>query len=203
MTPTFILASSSPRRRELLASLGVDFTVVKPQIDETRRNGEDLIAYVQRLSQEKADAVAEKVSSPAAILAADTIVILAADTIGIETGGELLEKPVDADDARRMLRRLRGRPHAVCTAITLLRLDDKPQRVSETVFTTVTMRDYDDDEIEAYIASGDPFDKAGSYAIQNEDFHPVAHIDGSYTNVVGLPVEAVERALKTIGWPSA
>ena len=200
MSPTFILASSSPRRRELLASLGIDFTIVKPQVDETRRDGEDLIVYVQRLSQEKAEAVAEKVSSPAAILAADTIVILAADTIGIESGGELLEKPVDADDARRMLRRLRGRPHTVCTAITLLKLDDQPQRVSETVFTTVTMRDYDDDEIEAYIASGDPFDKAGSYAIQNEDFHPVEHIDGSYTNVVGLPVEAVQRALKTIGW---
>jgi septum formation protein len=201
MTPTLILASSSPRRRELLASLGVDFTIVKPQIDETRRDGEEVIAYVQRLSREKADAVAAQVTSPAAILAADTIVILAADTIGIATGGDLLEKPVDAADARHMLQRLRGRPHAVVTAITLLKLDDEPQRVTETVTTTVTMRQYSDAEIEAYIDSGDPFDKAGSYAIQNAAFHPVERISGSYTNVVGLPLEAVQRALDAIGWP--
>jgi septum formation protein len=120
MNPSLILASSSPRRRELLASLGVEFTIVKPEVDETRHTGEDPIAYVQRLSREKAQAVAAQLSKPATVLAADTVVILAADTIGVDEQGEILGKPIDADDALDMLKRLRGRSHLVCTAVTVL-----------------------------------------------------------------------------------
>lgn len=199
-TIPFILASSSPRRRELVESLGIDYTIIKPQIDEVRNMGETPIAYVERLSREKAAAVAAQLQFPAAILAADTTVILAADTIGIEEDGEILEKPVDADDARAMLQRLRGRPHLVCTALTLLKTGDHPQSITRTTTTIVHMRLYSEAEIDAYIASGDPFDKAGSYAIQNTDFNPVERIEGSYTNVVGLPIETLKDALSTIGW---
>lgn len=190
----FILASSSPRRREIISTMIANFEIIKPQIDETQHEGEAPAAYVQRLSQEKATAVAAQLKSDAAtaILAADTVVILAADTIGIEQTGEILGKPVDAADAKAMLKRLRNRPHRVCTAFTLLKGD---QRYTEMVCTTVHMRDYSDAEIDAYIATGDPFDKAGSYAIQHEGFHPVREIDGSYTNVVGLPADQVRAAL--------
>jgi MAF protein len=204
MTPTLILASSSPRRRELLASLGVEFTIVKPDIDETQRPNEPPTDYVQRLSREKALAVTEQVAAPATILAADTVVILAADTIGIDEQGEILGKPADTDEARQMLQRLRGRGHTVATAVTLLIANGQNSRrqITEIARTAVHMRDYDDAEIDAYIATGDPFDKAGAYAIQHEGFHPVERIDGSYTNVVGLPVETVSAMLKQVGWPA-
>jgi septum formation protein len=245
----FVLASGSPRRRELLASLGIAFTVIKPDIDETQRAGEAPLDYVRRLSIEKAQAVAlnltpQKPTSPLAplhggvdrgkvhsglaigidaiILAADTVVILAADTIGV-LEGDILGKPTDADDARAMLRRLRGRDHVVCTALTLVhgvikgegRIHPAPTiafvgagcilptqpillHLTEITLTTVTMRDYSDAEIDAYIATGDPFDKAGSYAIQHETFRPVARIDGSYSNVVGLPLETLKMMLGKI-----
>lgn len=191
-----ILASSSPRRRELLAGIVASFEVVKPHIDELQHPGEPPLAYVQRLSQEKAAAVAGQLRHEATILAADTVVILAADTIGIEEGGDILGKPADAAEARATLRRLRDRPHVVCTAFTLLHGE---QRHTEAVRTRVHMRAYTDAEIDAYIQTGDPFDKAGSYAIQHEGFHPVREIDGSYTNVMGLPVDEVRRALVRMG----
>ncbi len=232
MTPTFILASSSPRRRELLGSLGIPFTVIKPDIDETQRPDEPPLVYVARLSQEKAGAVARIYPHPLTpslpqglplvalrkeggqiILAADTVVILGADTLGVDEDGDILGKPVDADDARNMLRRLRGRTHQVCTAMTLLNLTPNPspsgrgeqnkhlQPITRVTCTDVTMRDYSDAEIDAYIASGDPFDKAGSYAIQHLVFRPVAKIDGCYTNVVGLPLCTLKNMLAEIGWP--
>lgn len=195
-----ILASSSPRRREILATLLDSFEIIKPQIDETQHPGEAPLDYVRRLSREKAQAVAAMVEHSAAtvIVAADTVVILAADTIGIEENGAILGKPADADEARATLRRLREGPHLVCTAFTL----QMGERVhTEVVRTTVTMRSYTDDDIEAYIATGDPFDKAGSYAIQHVGFHPVADIDGSYSNVVGLPEDEVRAALRAFGVP--
>ncbi|MCL4254695.1 MAG: Maf family protein, partial [Anaerolineae bacterium] len=136
----------------------------------------------------------------ATILAADTIVILSADTIGITESGELLGKPEGADMARDMLMRLRNRPHVVITAFTLLRLGDTPVRYADFVQTRVFMRDYTDAEIEAYIATGDPFDKAGGYAIQHNGFMPVERIEGCYNNVVGLPLCAVKRGLIHVGW---
>ena len=198
-----ILASSSPRRQELLAQLGLRFEIVKPEIDESRRGGEGLIEYAERLSREKAEAVVDALdSSPTLVISADTIVILAADTIGIDQDGELLGKPADAEDARRMLRRLRNRAHQVITAFTVF-LNARPARViTRHAETVVHMRDYSDAEIDAYIASGDPFDKAGGYAIQNEAFHPVARIEGSYSNVVGLPLDELQAALHEVGCPA-
>jgi septum formation protein len=187
----FILASSSPRRRELLASLGIDFEIRKPDVDETQQPGESPETYVQRLSREKAAAVARQLEPPALVLAADTIVI---------HQGVILGKPIDDADARLILRQLRARTHRVCTAITLHRVANSTQPITRLDCTEVTMRAYTDDDIETYIASGDPFDKAGAYAIQHPDFAPVAHIEGSYSNVMGLPLELLQAALEEIGW---
>jgi septum formation protein len=199
---TFILASSSPRRRELLAGLGIAFTIIKPEIDETQRDGEAPLDYVRRLSREKAAAVATTLTIPGTVLAADTVVILGADTLGIDERGDILGKPADAADARQMLQRLRGRVHRVCTALTLLPVGNSTAAldgITRVTCTEVTMRDYRDTEIDAYIATGDPFDKAGSYAIQHETFAPVAHLEGSYSNVVGLPLETLREMLDTLG----
>lgn len=197
----FVLASGSPRRRELLASLGIEFVVIKSDIDETQHAGEDPYDYVRRLSVEKAKAVAARLEQPSLVLAADTVVILAADTIGVTDSGEILGKPEGADDARAMLRRLRGGDHVVCTALTLYDVSAASLR-TELTRTTVTMRPYSDAEIHDYIATGDPFDKAGGYAIQHEGFHPVERIDGSYTNVVGLPLETLKEMLTALGYRS-
>ena len=201
-----ILASSSPRRRALIASLGQPFDIVKPDIDEDIRRGETPLDYVLRLSREKAAAVLaqlagteEDISDGVLVLAADTIV-LAADTIGIEQDGGLLGKPRDTDEAWDMLKRLRDRPHEVHTAFALHRSGDASPFWMERVRTVVTMRPYTDEEIAAYIATGDPFDKAGGYAIQHAGFLPVARIDGCYNNVVGLPLCRVKTALASIGW---
>jgi septum formation protein len=181
-----VLASSSPRRRELIGSLGLPFDVIKPDIDETQHLGESPLHYVQRLSREKALAVADMVDTPTLILAADTVVIL---------DSEILGKPTDANEARFILGRLKGREHEVCTAFTVL--DTQSNRATtQPVITTVTMRDYSEAEIEAYIATGDCYDKAGGYAIQHPQFQPVQSIDGDYNNVVGLPLDAVRDVLK-------
>ncbi len=203
---TFILASGSPRRRELLASLGITFTVIKPDVEEKRQPGEAPLAYVARLSRDKAHAAADRLlaqpdHAPAYILAADTTVILAADTLGIQNG-DILEKPATPDEARSMLLRLRDRPHTVATALTLLTLNPTREHMLDTRVTqsTVYMRPYTPAEMEAYIASGDPFDKAGGYAIQDEHFKPVARYEGSYTNIVGLPIETLKEMLTAAGF---
>lgn len=199
----FILASSSPRRRELFGTLGIPHTIHKPDIDETQRPGEAPLDYVQRLSREKALHVAKRLDQASTVLAADTVVILSADTMGIDGQGVILGKPIDTADARDMLGRLRGRVHQVCTAMTLMVLADGSDPVLHTCLTqtNVLMRDYSDAEIDAYIATGDPFDKAGSYAIQHPTFRPVAQIDGCYTNVVGLPMCTLHTLLAAIHWP--
>lgn len=203
----FVLASSSPRRRELIGSLGIDFEIIKPEVDETLHPGEDPFVYVERVGRSKVEAVlrALQTDEPTAVLAADTIV-LAADTIGVDDRGELLGKPVDAVDARAMLQRLRGQVHLVATHVEIETLNytppaDKARRASLTERTWVTMRDYSDAEIDAYIATGDPMDKAGSYAIQHPVFQPVATIEGCYNNVVGLPLCRVKQALAAMGFP--
>jgi septum formation protein len=182
----------------LLAGLGAAYTVYKPEIDETPQPGEAPLAYVARLALEKACAAAAHAKDGELVLAADTVVILAADTIGVDERGEILGKPADAAEARAMLRALRGRDHLVVTAFVLLPLNGAPP-FQQLVKTVVTMRDYTDEEIEAYIATGDPFDKAGSYAIQHPQFRPVAAVKGSLTNVIGLPIDEVRAALVQFG----
>ena len=196
-----ILASSSPRRRQLLRQTGASFEVIQPQIDESHRPGESLTAYAERLSRQKAESVIAMLGDePALVISADTIVVRTAEPVGTNNSGELLGKPGDADEARQMLKRLRNRKHQVYTAFTLCQTAP-PQTVTAHVCTDVYMRDYSDAEIEAYIASRDPFDKAGGYAIQNQAFHPVARIKGSYTNVVGLPLDELQAALTQLGFP--
>jgi MAF protein len=203
-----ILASSSPRRRELLSSLGVIFSIYKPDINENQRHAETPLNYVQRLASEKAYAggVGRLLGGDLPDLNDIGDIVLAADTIVIAPNGQtILGKPVDAEEAAATLRLLRGQAHTVCTAIHLewfsRRMSGNVQMedAHEIVQTRVTMRDYSDDEIAAYIATGDPFDKAGGYAIQHAGFHPVAHIHGCYNNVVGLPLCAVKRCLELLG----
>ena len=190
-----ILAFSSPRRKELLAQLGLGFAIISPDIDESLRPDEDLTDYAQRLSREKAAAVLRQIDQqPSLIIAADTVV---------EHQGELLGKPANAQAAQAMLLRLRGRAHTVISGFTVRRAGDTPRSITRYARTIVYMREYSEAEIAAYIASGDPFDKAGGYAIQNKAFHPVARIKGSYSNVVGLPLEALRLALAELGLPTA
>jgi MAF protein len=184
-----ILASQSPRRRELLSLLGLPFDIVTPQVNEQQLVGERPESYARRLSREKAQAVAEIVASPAIVLAADTIVV---------HGDDVLEKPRDADEATAMLKRLRARTHTVFTAVTLL--DTSTGHLeTRSPGSPVTMRNYSDNEIAAYVASGDPFDKAGAYAIQHEEFHPVEAFDGCFANVMGLPLCEVISLLQSFG----
>lgn len=184
-----ILASRSPRRRELLALTGLHFRVVTPHTDEHRQPGEAPHEYARRLSREKAGAAASLFSAPALILAADTVVI---------DGQDVLGKPRDAAEARTMLGRLRGRAHQVCTGVTLLRTSPTRQ-AEELACSTVTMRRYTAAELEAYLATGDPFDKAGAYAIQHPGFRPVTGFDHCFANVMGLPLCHVVRLLRLLG----
>ena len=185
-----VLASASPRRRELLGSLGLRFQVDAPQLDESPAPGEEPRAWARRLSQAKAALVAARHAPPALILAADTLVI---------DGAEALGKPLDAADAHRMLRRLRGRSHEVCTAFTLQRAGGDGRRLTRLCRTRVHMRVWSDAEQADYVAGGDPLDKAGAYAIQHPVFAPAERIEGSYSNVVGLPLEMLQEALTQFG----
>jgi septum formation protein len=190
-----ILASSSPRRFDLLTAVGLAFTVARPDIDETPQPGEAPADYVLRLSLQKAWAV-----STGSMASLDSGVILSADTTVVD-GDQILGKPDDAEHAAAMLRQLRNRVHVVHTGITLLDAGSG-QSTSRLTTTRVTMRPYTDEEIAAYVASGDPIGKAGGYAIQHAGFHPVARLDGCYTNVVGLPLCTVIAALAEYGiWP--
>jgi len=171
-----ILASSSPRRSQLLREAGIAFEVARPDIDETPYPGEAPDAYVLRLSREKA----------LAIPAQQGMVVLSADTT-VADGQHILGKPTHADEAAAMLRQLQGRTHTVHTGVSVL--DGSTKHLSSQVTTSqVTMRAFSEADIAAYVASGDPLGKAGSYAIQNTDYRPVSRLEGCYTNVVGLPV---------------
>lgn len=186
---TLVLASASPRRRELMALLGLPLTVLKPDIDETQQPGEAPVDYVQRLSREKAQAIAAQ---------GEQGLLVAADTIVVAPGGEVLGKPRDADDARRMLRQLRGQSHKVLTGMTVL-YGATGKAITDVCESQVTIRPMTDDEITAYIASGDPMDKAAAYAIQNVEFAPVEQVVGCPANVMGLPMCHVVRALRRLG----
>ena len=178
-----VLASASPRRRELLAAAGVECDVALANVDETRLAGEAPAAYVERLARQKADAVAARYPGRP-VLGADTAVVVGDDVLG---------KPADGGGAVRMLRQLSGRAHEVVTGLALVWRD---RVFSEVVRTTVWMADLSADDIAWYVASGEPMDKAGGYAIQGLASRFIPRIDGSYSNVVGLPVATFVQMLK-------
>jgi MAF protein len=183
----WILASNSPRRSELLGLFGLPFEVHPADISENRYVAEAPVAYVRRLACQKAQAMAE--AQPGLVIAADTIVV---------DGDALLGKPVDILDAWRMLQQLRGRTHQVYTGIAII--DTPSGRSYEDVCcTNVPMRAYSDAEIDAYIATGDPMDKAGAYGIQNPGFHPVENLRGCFASVMGFPLCHLMVGLRALG----
>jgi septum formation protein len=194
-----VLGSASPRRRDLLATLGVPFVVCSADVDESAREGEAPEAYVERVALAKLRAVCARYpGKEAGVLVADTIVVAPDLT--------LLGKPRDDDEGRAMLERLAGATHQVSTRFVLaassLHAEAQPDH-SQTVTTQVTFRALLPSEIRAYVASGEGRDKAGSYAAQGNAAAFVERIDGSFTSVVGLPVCEVLIALRALGWLAA
>jgi MAF protein len=184
-----VLASNSPRRRQLLALGGWKFEIKPAELDESVLLDETPAAYVRRLAEQKTLAIAEKLHPGNLVVAADTTVV---------HENEILGKPANAQEAASILRRLRGRRHEVYTGLAVLRLSDAALR-SEVCVTKVFMRNFTEAEIQAYIATGDPLDKAGAYAIQHTGFDPVDRIEGCYANVVGLPLCGLTRLLHELG----
>ena len=180
-----VLASGSPRRRELLARLGLDFEVVAPDVDETVLAGEDPVHYVVRLAEAKARAA----SVPdAVVVAADTAVVV---------DGEILGKPVDVEDGRRMLAMLSGRTHEVLTGVAVR--DGSGHLASATESTSVHVAGVDDARSEWYVRTGEGADKAGGYALQGAAALFADRVDGSVSNVIGLPLPLVDRLCAKLG----
>lgn len=184
--PLLVLASNSPRRRQLLSLTGWKFTVSAADADESVAPNESPSDYVLRLAETKARA----------ILAAADQVVLAADTTVVK-GSDILGKPKDSLEATAMLKQLRGRTHQVYTGIAIFRPRDG-LLLKDLCITDVPMREYSDEEIDAYVRTGDPLDKAGAYAIQHPEFKPVAQMDGCFASVMGLPVCHVIRLMRKI-----
>jgi len=188
-----ILASASPRRAEILRNAGIQFEIRKTDVDESRIVGELPGDYVRRLALAKALSAATEYRDPldeTLILGADTVVVVDADILG---------KPASQDDARSMLRRLSGRIHEVHTGLALLRKPGAEQRVVEEI-TRVHFASLTEREIEDYIATGEPFDKAGAYGIQGIGGRYVTRIEGCYFNVMGLPLARLWSLLRELGW---
>lgn len=187
-----VLASASPRRQELLRNAGIAFTVQAADIDETPLPGETAQACAERLAREKAFAVAEK-RPQEVVLGADTVVVV---------DGVILGKPLDSADAGSMLRLLSGRTHQVITGVCVVKSlaqGASPvghQSAIASEITQVTMSEISDEDIRAYVATGEPMDKAGAYAIQGMASRWIPRIEGDYSNVVGLPVALVSRMLR-------
>jgi len=185
-----VLASNSPRRREMLAWMEVPFTTTAADVDETPHGGETPEAYVMRLAQEKVSACERQAPFNAVILAADT---------AVADGSQIIGKPLDTEDAVRILRQLRNRHHMVHTAV-VVGLPSRGISELELCSTRVKMRAYSEEELAVYVQSGDPLDKAGAYAIQHEGFNPVDRLSGCYASVMGLPLCHIERALRRLGF---
>lgn len=186
-SPHLVLASASPRRRTLLASLGLAFTVRSVDVDETPHHGEEPVPYVLRLAAAKARARAHPGEL---VLAADTVVVL---------DGELLGKPAGPTEAVAMLRRLAAREHTVHTGVALF--EPAGGRERATVETSrVRMAELSDERIRWYVGTGEPLDKAGSYAVQGLGALFVEAVFGNYTNVVGLPLPATHRLFAALGY---
>jgi septum formation protein len=191
-----ILASQSPRRAELLRNAGISFEVSPADVDESVRAGESPIEYVKRLAREKALAVLEVASEGAVVLGADTTVVVDGETLG---------KPADDAEARRMLQRLSGRRHQVMTGVCVAvrNADGAATADVEAEVTEVQFAAMSAEDIAAYVASGEPMDKAGAYAIQGRASRWIPRIEGCYFNVVGLPVARVCEMLARAEWKSA
>ena len=191
-----VLASASPRRKELLTQAGYTFTVSPAHIPEDPRPGESPIAYVVRLAREKAEAVFHsRIEAQHAVRDndSDPLLVLGADTTVVAPNGEILGKPVDVDDAARMLRLLAGATHQVITGVALV----SPGNVETAAEVThVTMLTLSESEIADYIASGEPMDKAGAYAIQGRAARWIPRVHGCYFNVVGLPLALVSSMIE-------
>jgi septum formation protein len=183
-----VLASNSPRRKQLFALGNWNFDVVVSNVDESQIAGETPQEYVLRLAQAKAQAVAKKADAENIIIGSDTTVV---------DGDEILGKPIDEADAERMLKQLRGRTHQVYTAVAIYQVRDG-KMLTELCITDVPMRSYSDDEITTYIQTDDPMDKAGAYAIQHPEFNPVESMHGCYASVMGLPMCHVTRSLQKL-----
>lgn len=184
-----ILASKSPRRQELLRLLGVPFKIITEDIDETMDPALAPEDEVRRVSALKAQAVNALVSPQDTVISADTIVVL---------GNRVMGKPKSAEDAKAMLRALSGKTHRVMTGLTVTQGQTGK---SVTVTTEITFRDLSDREIDTYIASGEPMDKAGAYGIQGGASVFVSHLNGDYFNVMGLPVCTLTQLLRSFGIP--
>ncbi|HKR59328.1 MAG TPA: Maf family protein [Pyrinomonadaceae bacterium] len=187
LVPRLILASKSPRRAEILRAAGWTFETLAANIDETRQANETAVDYVQRLAQEKAEAVAKKLQS-GLILGADTIVVV---------NDEILGQPRDKEDARRMLGLLSGKWHEVFTGVALLNAGNERRQLAHQV-TRVRFAEISPAEIEWYISTGEPSDKAGAYAIQGRGSIFIEEVQGDYFNIVGLPIRLVYRLLVQI-----
>ena len=182
-----VLASKSPRRKELLSLLDLDFQIITADIDETMDSSLPVSDEVARLSRDKASAIKPQVSADTVIISADTVV---------ELNGVVMGKPKDKTDAFNMLRRLSGNTHNVLSGVTVMRGD---KAVSKTVITEVHFRTITDEEINNYIETNEPMDKAGAYGIQGRGSRFVEKINGDYFNVVGLPVCTLSLILKEFG----
>lgn len=198
MSTNLILASQSPRRRDLIRMLGIPFQSIAADVDESSIDHPDPATNVIQTAQLKASAIADSLPRPRPAAARE--IIIAADT-AVTLDGRLLGKPADEGHAAQMLRELRGRTHQVFTGMTLLDLASG-EEISEVHSAVVTMRHYLDSEIAAYVASGDPMDKAGSYAIQHPQFRPVIQLDGCYLGVMGLSICHLIKALDRLRVPT-
>jgi septum formation protein len=187
MTVRLILASASPRRRALLSELGLSFEVVPSTVPETPASGESAEDFARRVAREKAMEVAGRCPG-ACVLAADTIVVV---------DGLVLGKPSDRADARRMLQVLSGRTHLVLTAVAVV--DSSGKHTEALVSSEVAFRPLSAGEIDAYLDTDEPYDKAGAYAVQGSARRFITAVRGSYTNVVGLPLDEVRRLLRGCG----
>ncbi len=181
-----VLASASPRRRELFSWLGLKFEVIVPEVDETILPGETPVEFCARVSREKALSVSSRMPA-ALVISADTIVV---------SGGRILGKPVDEAHAREHLRLLKGTGHEVYTGYAIIR---GKERVSRVIRTLVHFRDMSPDEIDWYVSTKEPMDKAGSYGLQGIGSLFISTIEGSYTNVIGLPLSDLYHDLKGFG----
>ncbi len=188
-----ILGSSSPRRKELLALITSDFEVIKPSFEEKQKDGEKALDYAMRNSVSKAESILQGLDA-----VKDTLII-SSDTIGL-LGDRVFEKPKSEAEAFEMLRSLSGKSHEIITSFCLLYIDSKGEKTvhSENVVSEVCFIDLSDELISSYISTGEPMDKAGAYGIQGGAAGFVEKINGSYTNIVGLPVAQLRQAMQKI-----